>query len=80
LQNTFKACGTKRYGELAEWSIAEVLKTSELVKGSGGSNPSLTARFMLTCLWNNRRKLVQFLAFASGLRVDTKKSTDLTGC
>ena len=29
-------------GELAEWSNAAVLKTVEL-KGSGGSNPSLSA-------------------------------------
>ncbi len=30
------------YGEMAEWSIAAVLKTVEL-RGSGGSNPSLSA-------------------------------------
>ena len=30
-------------GEMAEWSIAAVLKTVE-VKASGGSNPSLSAR------------------------------------
>jgi hypothetical protein len=30
-------------GELAEWSIAAVLKTVE-PKGSGGSNPSLSAK------------------------------------
>lgn len=29
-------------GEMAEWSIAAVLKTVDL-KGSGGSNPSLSA-------------------------------------
>ena len=33
-------------GEVAEWSIAAVLKTVE-PKGSGGSNPSLSA----TCLF-----------------------------
>tara|TARA_B100001778_G_scaffold179591_1_gene147690 strand:+ start:189 stop:329 length:141 start_codon:yes stop_codon:yes gene_type:complete len=32
-----------RYGELAEWSNAAVLKTVE-PKGSGGSNPSLSAK------------------------------------
>ena len=32
----------KNSGEMAEWSIAAVLKTVEL-KGSGGSNPSLSA-------------------------------------
>ena len=31
------------YGEMAEWSIAAVLKTVEL-RGSGGSNPSLSAK------------------------------------
>ena len=30
------------HGEMAEWSIAAVLKTVEL-RGSGGSNPSLSA-------------------------------------
>ena len=30
-------------GEMAEWSIAAVLKTVEL-RGSGGSNPSLSAK------------------------------------
>ena len=34
--------GGKNIGELAEWSMAAVLKTVEL-KGSGGSNPSLSA-------------------------------------
>ena len=32
----------KHTGEMAEWSIAAVLKTVEL-KGSGGLNPSLSA-------------------------------------
>ena len=31
------------FGEVVEWSITAVLKTVEL-KGSGGSNPSLSAR------------------------------------
>ena len=31
-----------RHGEMAEWSIAAVLKTVEL-RGSGGSNPSFSA-------------------------------------
>ena len=30
-------------GKMAEWSIASVLKT-EVLKGTGGSNPSLSAR------------------------------------
>ena len=35
-------CFDKTEGEMAEWSIAAVLKTVEL-RGSGGSNPSLSA-------------------------------------
>ena len=35
------------HGEMAEWSIAAVLKTVEL-KGSGGSNPSLSAVSVVT--------------------------------
>ena len=34
-------------GEMAEWSIAAVLKTVEL-QGSGGSNPSLSAFITFT--------------------------------
>ena len=33
----------KRFGEMAEWSIAAVLKTVVL-RGTGGSYPSLSAR------------------------------------
>ena len=40
-------------GEMAEWSIAAVLKTVDL-QGSGGSNPSLSAK---------RKKLAERLAF-----------------
>ena len=35
-----------QHGEVAEWSNAAVLKTVEL-KGSGGSNPSLSAIFSI---------------------------------
>ena len=35
-------CSPNREGEVVEWSITAVLKTVEL-KGSGGSNPSLSA-------------------------------------
>ena len=38
-----KKCSTFALGEMAEWSIAAVLKTVEL-RGSGGSNPSLSAK------------------------------------
>ena len=37
-----KKCSTFALGEMAEWSIAAGLKTVEL-RGSGGSNPSLSA-------------------------------------
>lgn len=33
----------KKTGKMAEWSIAAVLKTVDL-RGSGGSNPSLSAK------------------------------------
>ena len=35
------------FGEVAEWSIAPVLKT-DVLKGTGGSNPSLSAKSDLT--------------------------------
>ena len=39
-----KSTSRKRsFGEMAEWSIAAVLKTVVL-RGTGGSNPSLSAR------------------------------------
>ena len=41
-----KPCATIPDGELAEWSIAAVLKTVE-PKGSRGSNPLLSARYFL---------------------------------
>ncbi len=34
---------------MAEWSIASVLKT-EVLKGTGGSNPSLSAKKKGICL------------------------------
>ena len=34
-------------GEMAEWSIAAVLKTGVL-RGTGGSNPSLSAKISVT--------------------------------
>ena len=45
LCNAFeKAMHFLMHGEMAEWSIAAVLKTVEL-RGSGGSNPSLSATY-----------------------------------
>ena len=38
-----------KQGKMAEWSIAAVLKTVDL-RGSGGSNPSLSATEDMTCL------------------------------
>ena len=43
-----KKCSTFVPGEMAEWSIAAVLKTVEL-RGSGGSNPSLSAKEKRIC-------------------------------
>ena len=40
-------CSPITKGEVAEWSIAAVLKTVEL-RGSGGSNPSLSAKNPVT--------------------------------
>ena len=34
---------TKKFGKVVEWSITAVLKTAVL-RGTGGSNPSLSAR------------------------------------
>ena len=43
-------------GEVAEWSIAAVLKTVDL-RGSGGSNPSLSAEM------NRKMKIFRFFCF-----------------
>ena len=52
-------------GEMAEWSIAAVLKTVEL-QGSGGSNPSLSAE----CMKNRQQEgLSQPLLSYSGVGV-----------
>ena len=38
-----RSASERKFGEMAEWSIAAVLKTVVL-RGTGGSNPSLSAR------------------------------------
>ena len=44
---------------MAEWSIAAVLKTVEL-RGSGGSNPSLSAkRLQMTAKWSSEKQSKQ---------------------
>ena len=48
------------FGEVAEWSIAAVLKTVEL-RGSGGSNPSLSARLRSKKVSRNRYLLFLYL-------------------
>ena len=48
------------FGEVAEWSIAAVLKTVEL-RGSGGSNPSLSARPQSKKVSRNRYLLFLYL-------------------
>ena len=61
-KNTFLCYSLKNiyiciaFGEMAEWSIAAVLKTVE-VRASGGSNPSLSARNY----WINRTKTYKLL-------------------
>ena len=47
----------KTFGEVAEWSIAPVLKT-DVLRGTGGSNPSLSAR-------NKRTEVLLFCFIAS---------------
>ena len=49
----------KRFGEMAEWSIAAVLKTVVL-RGTGGSNPSLSAKLQVKGSSNSRLLLVFF--------------------
>ena len=44
----FRKRKARSLGEVAEWSIAAVLKTVVL-KGTGGSNPSLSAREIKPC-------------------------------
>ena len=39
----FESLRAYTLGEVAEWSIAPVLKT-DVLRGTGGSNPSLSAR------------------------------------
>ena len=46
---------TKVFGEMAEWSIAAVLKTVVL-RGTGGSNPSLSAHKGFNKLITNELK------------------------
>ena len=46
-------------GEMAEWSIAAVLKTVE-VRASGGSNPSFSALVIQVLKLENRRGLTSF--------------------
>ncbi len=56
-----QVCGCHCYlcittGEMAEWSIAAVLKTA-VPQGTGGSNPSLSAKFKALC-FNKRGQAV----------------------
>ena len=59
-------CSNFAPGEMAEWSIAAVLKTVDL-QGSGGSNPSLSAnpytapRQRRFCFRKNRKLVCGFL-------------------
>ena len=46
----------RRFGEMVEWSITAVLKTA-VPRGTGGSNPSLSAKMQVT----NNQLLASFL-------------------
>ncbi len=48
------------FGEMAEWSIAAVLKTVEL-RGSGGSNPSLSAPLKVLEISESQKRLILHL-------------------
>ena len=68
---------TKKHGEMAEWSIAAVLKTVEL-RGSGGSNPSLSAERSgqnqtITGQKPTSQQLVGFFVSNMSVTKDTKK-------
>ena len=67
----------RHIGEMAEWSIAAVLKTVE-GQTSGGSNPSLSAECMPKLLINSDLGIV----FTTRRRrvVDENKSTQHTKC
>ena len=45
----FESLRAYTLGEVAEWSIAPVLKT-DVLRGTGGSNPSLSAK-KRTSIW-----------------------------
>ena len=63
------------YGEMAEWSIAAVLKTVEL-RGSGGSNPSLSAEKERVQIAND---LHPFSILLSGVgRIFKRRTLDIT--
>ena len=40
-------------GEVAEWSKAHAWKVCELQKGSAGSNPALSAKYLLIAIYKN---------------------------
>ena len=53
-------------GEVAEWSIAPVLKT-DVLKGTGGSNPSLSAEKQISL-----RSLLFYLHFSTAQLVENQ--------
>ena len=76
-----KSTSKRSFGEMAEWSIAAVLKTVVL-RGTGGSNPSLSARgvnrmisplFFVSNTINTKRKEPHH-ADAAPFRYTTKKN------
>ena len=69
------------FGEVAEWSIAAVLKTVEL-RGSGGSNPSLSARPQSKKVSRNRYLLFLYLwcKFTRRRRCENKRGRRAAFC
>ncbi len=65
-------------GKLAEWSIAAVLKTVDL-RGSGGSNPSLSARKFGNRWKMKKRKLTVFSFCFTAVHEKTLQGCPLQG-
>ena len=74
IKKIFKAVATKEKscifagGEMAEWSIAAVLKTVD-PHGSGGSNPSLSAAVCKTIIISKLNKLVCWFFVLNALSI-----------
>ena len=76
----FESLRAYTLGEVAEWSIAPVLKT-DVLKGTGGSNPSLSARN-----WETMKVVSQFSFYSCGklayqqIGNENQMQTPIGGC